>query len=385
MRVSPGLVAMADLEAFSSVLDAVYDAALDSAAWAIAIERTCTFLNCVAGAIGAYDLMQRGGGVRFVWGYDPKYLATMDYYTSINPLLRQSFGLKIGEVGVITDVMPMAEFHKERVYREWAEPQGFCDAMQATLERSPMALAVLGLARHKRHGLIDSETKNRMRLLIPHFRRSFLIGKVIDLGRLDAAVFSDAIDGLAAAVFLVTDTGRLLHANVRGEEMVAAGDPLRVVDGVINAPSPGTQRNLAASFREAGAGEAPREHGIAVPLTASSGERYIAHVLPMTTGRRREAVEGKAAAALFVRRLDMKFPAAVETMAQLYGLTPSETRVVHVILDAGGIGPTAMLLRLTENTVKTHLRHIFAKTATGSQVELVKLAAGLASPLAPRL
>ena len=40
------------------------------------------------------------------------------------------------------------------------------------------------------------------------------------------------------------------------------------------------------------------------------------------------------------------------------------------------------MLRLGENTVKTHLRHIFDKTGARNQVDLVKLVAGLSSPLA---
>jgi len=69
-------------------------------------------------------------------------------------------------------------------------------------------------------------------------------------------------------------------------------------------------------------------------------------------------------------------------MAAIYRLTPSEVRVLHVILEVGGVIPTSLVLHLGESTVKTHLRHIFQKTGARNQVDLVKLVAGLSSPLA---
>jgi DNA-binding CsgD family transcriptional regulator len=41
----------------------------------------------------------------------------------------------------------------------------------------------------------------------------------------------------------------------------------------------------------------------------------------------------------------------------------------------------AEALGIGEATVKTHLQHLFAKTDTSRQAELVKLVAGFANPL----
>jgi DNA-binding CsgD family transcriptional regulator len=372
----------AELAELSTVLDAVYDAALDVALWPLAIERAAGFVRCIAGMVAAYDLMQRGVSFRIPWGYEQKYLDTFDYYASINPMLRSSFAFKAGQVSSIADIMPFEEFRKYPTFTDWAKPQGIGDVVQAVLEKSPMALSVLALSRHEREGPVDAETRRRMALIIPHFRRSVQISKVIDLARIEVATFRNTIDGLAAAVFLVSRDARLIHANTQGAKMLAAGDPLRLADGHIHATGMKAARELAASLDEAASDEVVvQRHGVAVPLVAATGERHVAHVLPMASGGRREAVAGNhATAALFVRRMDQKFPVAIETIARLYKLTDGETRVLHVILEAGSVPATALLLRLTENTVKTHLRHIFAKTGSRNQVDLVKLAAGLASP-----
>lgn len=374
---------MSEASELSALLGTVYDASLDATLWPSAIERGAHFLKCMGGMIGAYDILQKGSNVRAVWGYEPEFLKSFDYYVSINPLLRPSFRMKIGEVGSVVDVMPHGDFFANRVYLEWAKPQGIVDVVQTTLEKTPLAMAVLAFSRHKRQGFVDDWTRERMALVAPHFRRAVLIGKVIDLARIEAGAFADTIDGLAAAVFLVGADGRLLHANLSGEAMLAAGEPFTSVDGILTARNLKAQRSLAASYAVAAEGDAAVEaRGIAVPLTTERGQRFAAHVLPMTSGRRRDAEAAHASAAVFVRKVEMEFPPVIRSMASIYRLTPAEVRVLHVILDVGGIVPTSLLLRLGENTVKTHLRHIFQKTGARNQVDLVKLVAGLSSPLA---
>jgi DNA-binding CsgD family transcriptional regulator len=44
--------------------------------------------------------------------------------------------------------------------------------------------------------------------------------------------------------------------------------------------------------------------------------------------------------------------------------------------------PVAFALGLSDETVKTHLKHVFSKTGTNRQADLVKLIAGYANPLA---
>ena len=87
---------MSEASEISALLGTVYDASLDSALWPLALERAAHFLRCKGGMIGAYDVLQKGSDVRAVWGYEPEFLETFDYYVSINPLLRRSFRMKVG-------------------------------------------------------------------------------------------------------------------------------------------------------------------------------------------------------------------------------------------------------------------------------------------------
>jgi DNA-binding CsgD family transcriptional regulator len=74
----------------------------------------------------------------------------------------------------------------------------------------------------------------------------------------------------------------------------------------------------------------------------------------------------------------------VETLAQQYGLTPAELRVLIALTDFGGVAEVAAALTLSAATVRTHLRHVFEKTGVRRQADLIKLMASYPAPILVR-
>jgi DNA-binding CsgD family transcriptional regulator len=67
-------------------------------------------------------------------------------------------------------------------------------------------------------------------------------------------------------------------------------------------------------------------------------------------------------------------PEAVETILQEeLGLSQSEAHLARSLAETGSVSATTDLLNITRNTMKTHLRRIFDKTAVRTQLELVQL------------
>jgi DNA-binding CsgD family transcriptional regulator len=82
-----------------------------------------------------------------------------------------------------------------------------------------------------------------------------------------------------------------------------------------------------------------------------------------------------------VHKAALETPSLPEVIAKSFKLTPSEMRVLLGIFEVGGVAATAEALGIAEGTIKTHLRHLFAKTGTRRQADLVKLVVGFSNPL----
>jgi DNA-binding CsgD family transcriptional regulator len=221
----------------------------------------------------------------------------------------------------------------------------------------------------------------RIASIAPHAHPLLFINKTVDLKQSDVAAFADTLNGLAAGIFLVDASRRIVHANTAGHDILRADDFLRSIAGQLVAGNVQANRSLDEVFAD-NCGVAIGAKGIALSLTARDGERYVVHVLPLTSAARTGiGMACKAVAALFVRKVALDSSCG-ELVARTFELTPAELRVLLAIVEVGGVPETAVALGIAEATVKTHLHHVFAKTGTHRQADLVKLAAGFSNPLA---
>ena len=243
---------------------------------------------------------------------------------------------------------------------------------------------MFGVFRHERHGRVDEEMRRRMGLLGPHIRRAVLIAKIFNLKEAEAAMLSQTLDGLTAAIFLVDANGHIAHANVAGHFLTNDADVMRSAAGRNWWSS---EAQIDASLQEAllaasRGDEAIGGTGIALPLIGKKGARHVAHVLPLSSGARERArSRHSASAAVFVNKSAVEAPSPPEVIAKAYKLTMAELRVLLAIVDIGGVPEVAEVLGIAATTVRTHLGHVFEKTGTHRQVDLVKLVDGFSNPL----
>jgi DNA-binding CsgD family transcriptional regulator/PAS domain-containing protein len=375
---------MRGLEEVSSLISDIYDAALDPTLWVGVLESTARFVGGHAAALFWKDAARKNGDAAYDYGIEPYYRQLyFEKYVKLDPLTIGHFFAEVEEAVAVADIMSYDEFLETRAYREWGRPQGLIDVLNVALDKTATSAAMYCVFRHERDGRVDDEMRGRMRLVVPHIRRSVLIGRVIDLRTAEAASFAETFDSIRDGMVLVDAQGRIVHANASGHALLAEGSVLSAAGRKLAVNDAGAEQALHDVFLAAGSGDAAVGiKGIAVPLTTHSGERYVAHVLPLTSGARRRAGTSYAAvAAVFVHKAALETPLPPEVIAKTFNLTPSELRVLLGIVEVGGVQEMAEAMGIAETTVKTHLRRLYAKTGTARQADLVRLVAGFSNPL----
>jgi DNA-binding CsgD family transcriptional regulator len=375
---------MSDLEDFSNLVANIYDASLDPGLWPSVLEQACGFVRCSSANLFAQDSVRKSANLYFTWGDHPDFTRLyIDKYAKLNPMFPGVIFFNVEEVHQLIEIIPRYELCRTRFALEWMGPQQMIDDMFCLLEKSAVSCSLFQVVRCRKDGVVDDEARRRMGLIAPHVRRAILIGRVIDLQKVEAAALADSLDTLAAAMYLVDASGRIIHANASGHLMVSDGSVLRALGGRLGALDAQANQALLDSFAAAEAGDAAvGRKGVAVPLKARTGERYVAHILPLTSGARRKAgIYYCAAATVFVHKAAVDLPSPPEAIVQEYKLTPSELRVLFGIVEVGGVPEVADVLGISETTARTHLKHLFEKTGTSRQADLVKLVAGYSNTM----
>ena len=206
--------------------------------------------------------------------------------------------------------------------------------------------------------------------------------KIFRLGRSHKTTeqaLTTALDYVEAAVLLVGAAGAITFANAPAKKLLEEAVLIHGQKGALRAIAPETDRILRDTFAAAANGDASLGvRGVEVRLTTAKDDAWLAHILPLTSGRRQQAGQANhAVAAVFIRKLAPNAPLPLEVIATRYKLLPSEVRVLDALAKVQGVRELSEMLGVSQATVKTHLHNLFRKTGTKRQGELVRLVAGI--------
>lgn len=189
------------------------------------------------------------------------------------------------------------------------------------------------------------------------------------------------LDSIVIGVVIVTDHGRILHANQAAQHMLAVKSPIICLGGCLAALQGELTKELRRAIARAqadanGVGAA----GIGVPLVDKNLTAATAHVLPLACANHGPRSDGQTAAAVFVTP-SAASPADFGTVARIFSLTPAEARLLQQLVAGASLTEAASALGVTEATARTHRNHIFTKTGVSRRTDLLALVGRLVPPV----
>ncbi len=370
----------------SDLIGLIYDCAVEPDQWPGAIAEICGAIGCMSGIILLMDLQTSRHRFAHTWGTSPDWARRyLEYSDELTPFYRHVFSRHIcpdGEPLVLTPFIGAVGPRAQRIYAELTQSQGVSDMIQTVVLREARRLAVFGANRHESVGPPADDELALIRLLVPHIRRAVAISDILDMKKLEAHALAATLDTYAAGVIVVADRGRILHANDAARRMFSAATAVSAVNGFLKAHDMEANGKLSNAIALAQRDEATiGAAGIGVALKSSTGEPSIAHVLPLAHGNLRTRLVPKAAAAVFITQAAGPPPADIAAVADSYGLTAAETRMLEHLAHSESIADTASALGISMNTARSHLAHIFSKTGVSRQADLIALVNRLVPPV----
>jgi DNA-binding CsgD family transcriptional regulator len=279
--------------------------------------------------------------------------------------------------------MSEAELQQTPFFQNWAKPQGLREGCIIKFVHTQDRIGLMGCTTRADREIISVEEQRFMALLSPHLRRASLIGDLLDQARVTASLYRQALDHLAVAVVLTGANGSILHANGAAQQMFSAQGPILSRHGLLQAQNTAVVLALQEAIASAASADASiGSRGIGLPISAPGQPPAVAYILPLTEGTARAAFR-PACAAVFVSTTTSASPLPEAVLTTLFDLTPAEARVLLRIGSGLSASRSAVSLGIGENTLKTHLNRIFAKTGTRRQADLVKLISNMGVPLRP--
>ena len=358
---------MVTVDEFSRLVSGIYAAEVTPRCWELAIREIHRTLGGTFGGLFSDHgtSLQNTTPVEAAQSY-------AEYYHRLDRVLAAVERSPIGAVRTGSELMPLVR--KSEFYQDWLRPLDIDDGLfvRITDGSRPTCFFVAAPGRTE-----SFDTLERVKLvsgLVPHFRQALRTqGKLAALA--DSAVeLAGALEGVRHGVVIIAGEYLVINLNSAAERIVRAEDGLCMRSGRIAATSTRAEQELQCAVHKALArGPSAVRTGQSLTCFRPSGKRpYVIHVLPSHRRSADELPRRPMAVVMIIDPQDEPEPAA-GLLRRLYRLTEAEGEVALHVMHGADLQQISEVLSISLTTVRTHLQHIFDKTDTHRQAELVRL------------
>jgi DNA-binding CsgD family transcriptional regulator/PAS domain-containing protein len=276
-------------------------------------------------------------------------------------------GARIG-----AELVPESAFQRTEFYADFCRPAGIYHALGCVVHLPGGEFGLLAVHRPRTQRAFTQQDKQRLERLVPYFERALALRARMREAGLPEQCSMAALDCIGTAVLLVDAQMRLLHANAAAAALLGRDSALRLCGGkLLQDGATGTQ-SLARAVQ--GVFDPLR---CAAPMSLQVARRCgpplllaVAPYLPPAELPWRQPCAIVMASEPGAQRLSRA------VLGQLFGLTPAEAGVAQALAHGEALDGIASALEISLHTVKTHLQHLFRKTGTRRQGELVAVLHG---------
>jgi DNA-binding CsgD family transcriptional regulator len=187
----------------------------------------------------------------------------------------------------------------------------------------------------------------------------------------------EALNALNHAIAIVDARSHVFLANRAAHTLLESADGISAGPHGLSAATANLTQQLRWLVEQAGGVGGARAAGGSIALERPSMKRALqALISPLSTDSHWAALlSQKPAAMILIVDPDDASDGIEHRLKSLFNLTPAEARVACAIGKGEALGTVARSLGVLPSTVRTHLHHVFAKTDTRRQAELVRLIA----------
>ena len=279
----------------------------------------------------------------------------------------------VGRVVFSDDLIELSALRTTAFFDEVLRPQDVAHNAMIALAAREDFRAAFNICRTARQGPFGADEQKLFEWLVPHLRRSITLGFKLDSYRAMQRAAFDVLEQLSDGVMLLDRRAHLLFANAAARALETSG-ALRLRQSVATY-SPSHSQRLAELIRSALEGSPGGTMSMPGRIAGQHLTILVSAVRGKDVGRFSDLSMKDAAVLVFIIDPANRNSIPLARIMDAYELTHAEARVALASSLGKTVLETATLLGLSPNTIKTHLRRVFAKTATARQAELARVVA----------
>jgi DNA-binding CsgD family transcriptional regulator/PAS domain-containing protein len=348
---------------WDDLLSTFYEAVLDESLWDEALRQ-------LAGQFGhaptSLSCFFEGKGQLLSAAVDPaEYLQYNQKYGAMDPhAARAPRDTPLAVMLPTESLVPADELERTPYYNEFMRRMGIYHGAAGILRADENGWEVLAMFRGKEKGAFREDELQTLYRIGLHARRARTVHHRLKALTAHASTLRLALDAMPCAVAICDERGQVVDANAPAAAELGGGGVLSIAKGGQLTAAGAAMNALRKALREAAEGKAA-----SVPVARP---HPAAPLLVNLTPLPHQGNVKRIMAAWDSSRAGQPRDVSPEVVQRALGLTAAEAQVALRVSDGYGTTDVAEMLGIQVNTVRTHLKRIYAKTGLRGRAELVR-------------
>lgn len=361
---------------YLAVVEAIYDAAIDPARWSEALRRISAPMGG-GGNLVIHDPLIAAGNVPTFANWDPDNVALYNaHYASRNAWLARIATRPVGKAEPAEFFLSQSDLFRTEWYNDFLRPNKIVSGIGVTVMCDKGRFVSASVLLPRCSDAAHASYVEFLQRITPHIERAIKVNRQVSATDFRWSAVEECFHRLRVGVAVVGDDRKIVFSNAEANRIFGQGDGLAVNrEGRLVAGADADNRRLRGIFElilGKASAELQSESGV-MSVQRRSGLR--SYGLLVTRLQSPTDLFGRRGpmALLFISDAASQRPSA-ERLTTAFGLTPSEGRLFHVLLDGQSLVDAAARIGISINTAKTQFKGLFDKMGCTRQADLVRAA-----------
>jgi DNA-binding CsgD family transcriptional regulator len=368
-----GRILMVEQEDALEIIGRIYDAALDAERWPELLVRIADFCGGANAALVNADPDIHFSSV-ITPRADPNCVSAYNrHWWKYDPISVLAAKAPPGKFVSVADI-DREDYFSSAFYNEFRRFTGYGNyGVTVTLFRDRNAFGNFVLQTSPRNDEINAQTLRNTEIVVPHLARAASIARRLHRLELERSLTECGPGPDQAGLILVDAKGQQIFADDKAENLLAAEDRIKVMNGVIGLQDFKSDIRLKSAIQACAHVTANTPCGGSVRVDHEHDKPPLTiEVLPYRVNRS-NPYGTPPVAMLLIRDPGLGRTAGAQKLRDRFGLTRAEATLAMEMLKGDGRAAAAKRCGITINTARTHLMRIFEKTGVRRQAELIRL------------